>query len=380
MDVKAFARSLRETVVARDYERLAGFYAEDAVAISPLFGEVRGRVAIIETFKKTFETLPDFTFDVTETFADGNRFAFFGIVGATDQDGWFGLPPTGTSFRYRLTIVCTVVDGRIVHEERQYDLTGVVGRLEKARLETELRIASDVQNALLPRVLKSSPHWEVAADSIPSRAIGGDFFEIRDLANGGLAIALGDVEGKGIPAALVGAMLHGMFAADARTDVRPAGTLEKMNVQLAGDSGEGRRVARQKGARFASFVYGVLYPDGRFVYSNAGHLWPALLAGSRVIRLGDGGPILGAFPDARYREAEVRLSAGDRLLLFSDGASEALNAEDEEFGEDRLIACAAGPGESSPTEILARVFRAIREFTGPGTPSDDITLSVTRFR
>jgi predicted ester cyclase len=380
MDVAAFVRSLRETVIARDYERLAEFYAEDAVAVSPVFGEVRGRAAIIETFKKTFEMLPDFTFDVTESFADGNRLAFFGVVGATDEHGWFGLPPTGTSFRYRLTIVCTVINGRIIQEERQYDLTGVVGRLEKARLDAELQIASDVQSALLPRILKSGRRWEVAADSIPSRGIGGDFFELRDLPAGGLAIALGDVEGKGIPAALVAAMLHGMFAADAQAEIRPAATLRKMNAQLVGDSREGPGVVREKGTRFASLIYGVLSPDGRFLYSNAGHVRPALFAGREVIRLGEGGPILGAFPGATYREAEIRLSAGDTLLTFSDGATEARNAEDEEFGEDRLLNCAAGPGEDSPGEILGRVFRTIREFTGTSPQSDDITLSVTRFK
>ena len=382
MEPAALVRGLQEAANSRDFLRLGEFYAEDAVAVSPVFGEVRGRAEIVRTFEKTFEMVPDFSFDVSEVFKDGDRLALLGTVTATDRNGWFGLPSSGARFRYRLTIVCTVIGDKIVHEERLYDLTGVVERLEKARLDTELKIASDVQSALLPRISVASARWEAAADSIPCRAIGGDFFEITELSSGGLAVALGDVEGKGTPAALVGAMLHGMFASDTWTGLGPAATLSRMNRQLvASRSGNNEIAVRQKGSRFVSLVYGVLSPDGRFVYSNAGHVRPALLsAGGDLVRLTTGGPILGAFPSPSFEEAEVRLSAGNTLLLFSDGVTEARNAQDEEFEEERLLACAVENRACSPAEMLDRILGAVRDFCGPTPQTDDITVTVTRLR
>lgn len=381
MDAVGFVRKLQDAANAHDAKRLGEFYAEDAVAVSPVFGEVHGREAVVSTFATLFETFPDCVFDLSEVFAEGDRFAFMGTVTATDVSGWFGLAPTGAVVRYRITLVCTVVGEKIVREERLYDLTGVVERLEKARIDAELRVASEVQSALLPRILKSGARWEAAADSIPCRAIGGDFFEIVELPSGSVGIALGDVEGKGMPAALVGAMLHGMFVADAETGLSPAATLQRMNRQLASQHRGDKKVAtRQKGSRFATFVYGVLFPDGRFVYCNAGHSPPALLSRGDVRRLGSGGPILGAFPDASYEEGEARLKTGDTLLMFSDGVTEARNGVDEEFGEERLIAHAAKHFVHSPVEFLDGILGAVREFVGPTHPSDDVTVAVTRFR
>jgi len=381
MDAASFVRQLQEAANAHDASRLGEFYAEDAVAVSPVFGEVRGRREVVRTFETLFEQFPDCLFDLSEVFAEGDRFAFMGTVTATDKRGWFGLPPTGSVVSYRITMVCTVVGEKIVREERLYDLTGVVDRLEKARLEAELRTASEVQSALLPRIVKSGARWEAVADSIPCLAIGGDFFEATELPSGAVAVALGDVEGKGTPAALVGAMLHGMFVADAETGLIPAATLKRMNRRLAArQEGKSKLATRHRGSRFATFVYGVLSPDGRFVYSNAGHNAPVALTGKGVLRLTTGGPILGAIPDASFEEEELRLQPNDTLLMFSDGVTEAVNAREEEFGEARLIACATEHRTRSPVEILDRVLGAVREFCGPTPQSDDITTTVTRFR
>jgi len=381
MDAAGFVRQLQEAANAHDASRLGEFYAEDAVVVSPVFGEVRGRREVIRTFETLFETFPDCVFDLSEVFEESRRFAFMGTVTGTDTSGWFGLPPTGAVVRYRITMVCTVVGEKIVREERLYDLTGVVERLEKARIDAELKIASEVQSALLPRIVRSGARWEAVADSIPCRAIGGDFFEIVELPSGSVGVALGDVEGKGTPAALVGAMLHGMFVADAQTGLNPAATLQRMNRQLAArHRGDMKVVTRQKGSRFATFVYGVLSPDGRFVYCNAGHSPPALLSRGDVRRLGSGGPILGAFPDASYEEGETRFAKGDTLLMFSDGVTEARNGIDEEFGEERLIARAVEHLARSPAEFLDGILGAVREFVGTTHPSDDVTVAVTRFR
>jgi serine phosphatase RsbU (regulator of sigma subunit) len=377
----AFVIALQQAANAHDARRLGDFYTEDAVAFSPVLGEIRGREAVVRSWETLFTKFPDSAMEVSDIFTDGERIVYLGTMRATDTGGWFGLPPTGTCFHYRETLLCTIRGGRIAREERIYDTSAVVERLEKARLDQELRVAADVQSALLSRIADEGRHWEAAADSIACRAIGGDFFEIVELESGALGVALGDVEGKGMPAALVAAMLHGMFAADARSGLSPSTTLARMSRQLAARH-EGPRdlVTRSPGSRFATFVYGVLSADGRFVYANAGHNHPALLTEGGVERLGAGGPVLGAFAHATYEESEVRFAPGDALVMFSDGVTEARNAGDEELGEERLLDLARQGGPASPTEMLGRIFAGVRAFVGDTPQGDDITATVTRYR
>ncbi|HWC66328.1 MAG TPA: SpoIIE family protein phosphatase [Thermoanaerobaculia bacterium] len=380
-DAVAFVRAMERAANAQDFASLAEFYVEDAVALSPVLGRLEGRRAVVASWEALFRKFPDCRIEVSDVFTDGDRIAFLGTVSATDTSGWFGLPASGGRIRYRETMLCTMRDGRIAHEDRIYETTAVVERLEKARLEGEMELAADVQSALLSRTASEGPHWQAAGDSIASREIGGDFFEILELASGGLAIALGDVEGKGIPAALVGAMLHGMFVADAQSGLSPSATLRGMSRQLASRyEGSEELVTRDRGSRFATFVYGVLGPDGRFVYSNAGHQPPALFTRSGIERLTAGGPVLGAFAHAAYDEEVVRLRPGDDLLMFSDGAMDARNSEDEDFGETRLLACVGENRQRPPAELLNRVFRRIREFVGDASPADDITATIVRRR
>ncbi|HET9795139.1 MAG TPA: SpoIIE family protein phosphatase [Thermoanaerobaculia bacterium] len=380
-DAVAFVRAMQDAANAHDVPRMAAFYVEDAVALSPVLGELKGRSAVVGSWEALFTRFPDCAIEISDVFTDGERIAFLGTVTATDTSGWFGFPPTGSRIRYRETLLCTIRDGKIAREDRIYETSTVVERLEKALLDRELQIAVDVQNALLSRVASAGAHWEAAADSIACRAIGGDFFEILELSSGGLAVALGDVEGKGMPAALVGAMLHGMFVANAQAALGPAETLRSMSRQLAARyKGPRELVTRERGSRFATFVYGVLFPDGRFVHANAGHYPPALFTRGGVERLAASGPVLGAFAHAAYEAGEVRLEKGDTLLMFSDGVTEATNAEDEEFGEERLLGCAVENLGRSPAEIVDRILASVREFVGATPPTDDITATVTRFR
>jgi predicted ester cyclase len=366
----ALVRQLQDAANCHDVSRLLDFYADDAVAVSPVFAEVRGRPAIRSTWETLFKTFPDCALDVSNVLVDGSRIAMLGTVTATDRTGWFGLPPTGGPISYRVVVLCTIVGGKIVHEERIYDSTGVVERLEKAHLDKELRTAADIQRALLSRTVHAGRRCEAVGDSVPCRAIGGDFFEFVELPSGDFGVALGDVAGKGPAAALLAALLQGMLIADVQAAQSPALMLSRMNRRLA---------ARHLESRFATLVYGVLSEDGRFVYANAGHNPPVLLTRDGIRRLTAGGPILGAFADVEYADETLHFNDQETLIAFTDGVTEARNAQDEEFGDDRLIACAREHATCPPVALLDRIFGAVREFGERTDQTDDITVAVLRF-
>ena len=263
----------------------------------------------------------------------------------------------------------TFQDGRILSEKRVYSLQSITQTLERARIEVELRVASEVQRALLPRTCHAGDYFEAVGASVACRAIGGDFFEYADLSSSEVG-ALGDVSGKGPAAALLASLLQGIFSVESRIGGSPSGVLQRMNHWL---------IQRHIEPRFATLVYGVLSRDGRFVYSNAGHNPPLLLRAGEVRHLRTGGPILGVFSDAVFSEETLSLEKGDTIVLFTDGVTEAFDAAGEEFGEQRLISCVT-TGEDSPSELLDRVFSTVKEFCRDAPQSDDLTMTVIRFR
>jgi ketosteroid isomerase-like protein len=360
---------LMDTAQRRDVAQLVECYAEHAVAVSPVFGEVRGRAAIADTWQRLFATFADFAVEITDILVDGHRIAVLSAIETMDRLGWFGLRATGSPISYRLVLLFTIENGKIVRDERIYDSAGILERLEKARLDKELRTAAEVQRALLARTTYRAAFCESIGDSVPCRAIGGDFFEFIELPAGGVGLAMGDVAGKGPAAALLASLLQGMFAVEASTGDGPAATLNRINQRLA---------ARRLESRFATVVYAVLSPDGRLTYANAGHNPPALLTREGIRRLDVGGPILGAFANVTYEQETLTLRDGDMLTMFTDGVTEARNAGDEEFGEHRLLACLnAAPAQ--PAALLNHIFGAVRGFCGDAEQTDDITVAVTSF-
>ncbi len=242
---------------------------------------------------------------------------------------------------------------------------------EKARIERELQLAAEIQRALLPEPLQSGPHFDVAAASIPCRSIGGDFFDYFNLATGTFACTLGDVAGKGPPAALLTAMIQGAFAAQVTSTESPAVLMEQINRSL---------IRRAIQSRFVTVMYGVLGPDGRLTYTNAGHNPPILTGRGGLRRLETGGLILGLFPNATYEEETLQLEDGDTLVIFSDGVTEALNAAGEEFGEEQLLACIEAHRGSPPEILLDKILTAVRTFAAGAVQNDDVTTLVLRYR
>jgi sigma-B regulation protein RsbU (phosphoserine phosphatase) len=242
--------------------------------------------------------------------------------------------------------------------------------MEKARIEQELRIASQIQQALLPQPRRAAGFFNAMGASIPCRAIGGDFFDYIDLADGRFGFVLGDVAGKGPPAALLTAMLQGIFAAQTFGVTEPSETLTRINLAL---------IHRSIESRFATAFFGVIASDGRLTYSNAGHNPPLLFSRSGVQRLEEGGLILGMFPQASYDQETVGLRPGDLIVVFSDGVSEALSATGEEFGEDRIKDVIGRDVSVGPEVLLERLLAAVRDFTRGAVQNDDVTALVVQY-
>ena len=243
--------------------------------------------------------------------------------------------------------------------------------MEKARMEQEMRIAAEIQQALLPKAGRSGVFFKAAAASLPCRSIGGDFYDYVDLSNGSLGFALGDVAGKGPPAALLSAMMQGIFAAQAASSDPPSQTVTRVNLAL---------YRRGIESRFVTLMYGALYPDGRLQYCNAGHNPPLVVGPKEFRRLERGGPIVGLFEGATYEEETVTLDVGDWLIVYSDGVSEALSADGEEYGEARILTCVRKNLDMEPQALLDSLFADVRDFARGAAQSDDITAMVLRFR
>lgn len=246
---------------------------------------------------------------------------------------------------------------------------------EKARMDREMRIAVDIQCMLLPKIAVELPFVEAAAASSPCRSVGGDFYDYFVQDQHCLSFTLGDVAGKGPSAALLSALLQGMFSIAAPGCTSPSAVVSRVNAALC---------ERGIESRFATLFFGGIDPGGRFLYCNAGHNPPFLLGASGVSRLEEGGPIVGVFDTATYQEGLVTLSPGDRLVIFSDGVSEALSQSGEEFGDARILemleSVCAEPGAFDPTTLVERLIAAVQAFAEGGQQSDDITAMVVRYR
>jgi len=245
--------------------------------------------------------------------------------------------------------------------------------MEKAKLEQEMRIAAEIQQALLPKMARDAPYFTAAAASLPCRSIGGDFYDYVDLPERALGFVLGDVAGKGPPAALLSAMMQGMFAAQAARSEPPSTTISRVNLAL---------YRRGIESRFVTLMYGALEQGGQLTYCNAGHNPPLVIsaAGDNVRRLECGGPIVGLFEGATYDEETVVLSPGDWLIVFSDGVSEALSADGDEYGDERIVACVQQNASAAPQQLLEALFADVRQFAHGAAQSDDITAMVLRYR
>ena len=255
--------------------------------------------------------------------------------------------------------------------------------LSAKRVERQMEIARQVQRALLPSATASLRDFQLAAEWRPASNVSGDFYDAFDLPReAGAAFVFGDVSGKDVPAAMLASLIQGTAHASdwTRSASGHNAATEQLNRLLC---------ERASQERFASLFWGYFdVRTGLLHYVNCGHCAPLLFraldkdSSRDVLRLSDGGPVLGLLPQARFEQGVERLEAGDTLVLYSDGVIEATNSHGEEFGEHRLVVAveSGGPMEGDdPGQIRDRILRAVGEFTGSDSLEDDQTLLAIRY-
>ncbi len=242
---------------------------------------------------------------------------------------------------------------------------------QRERLNREVEIAREVQERLFPQRLPPVAGLDYAGHCRPAFQVGGDYYDFLALPGGRLGIAIGDVSGKGIAASLMMASLQASLRSEAtRGPDNLSSALSNINRLVYEASSSNR---------YATFFYGQYDPaTGRFDYVNAGHNPPILVQEGKVIRLEEGGAVIGLLDNCEYAQGSVTIRPGDCLLAFTDGISEAMNEEDEEWGEERLIeALHAYPGGSA-NDLLLHLFDKATTFAGTAPQHDDMTLVVVR--
>jgi sigma-B regulation protein RsbU (phosphoserine phosphatase) len=236
----------------------------------------------------------------------------------------------------------------------------------------QLAIARQLQQALLPQPNKNLPYVHACSQTIPCQEVGGDYFDYFDLEGGRFCFALGDVEGKGISAALLASKVQGILSAQSFLDSPIPIIISNLNRNLA---------RRGTGNRFVTFFFGILDEDGTCNYVNAGHNPPLLLHPDGSMReLDQGGMVLGLFTDARYQSERIRLQPNDHLVLFTDGVVEALDTRGEEFGQERLCALLRTNARKTAPELLSCLREAVLSFSADTPQHDDITMMTLGFR
>ena len=234
-------------------------------------------------------------------------------------------------------------------------------------LQNELNVASQIQQSILPTDFPRGTDFEIYASMEPARNVGGDFFDVLTLDAGLVGVAIADVSDKGVPAALFMMSSRTLLKGSAIGMGEPGQVLGEVNDLLHEDNDTGM---------FVTILYAVYGSStGEFTYANGGHNSPLIVHpdGSSSLLPLTGGIALGVVPDIPYQQQSINLAPGDLIFLYTDGVTEAMNAQEEEFGVERLQEVFATNPPRDPKEANEAVFKAVSDFAGDTPQSDDIT-------
>jgi serine phosphatase RsbU (regulator of sigma subunit) len=281
-------------------------------------------------------------------------------------------------YQMRLALMVVSVNGVLalivglltfVYEHMRHQIEAEAS--ERGRLEQEMTIARDIQMELLPRTFPRITGLDIFAFTVPARHVGGDCYDVIDVGDGRLAVTIGDVSGKGTPAAILMANVQAAVRALSESGVPAAQLIARVNRLVH---------TFTEDSAFITFFYCVLDTrTGDLTYVNAGHNPPAIFRADGGKQFLDrGGLVIGVMPGADYEEGHAVLAPGDDLVLYTDGITEAANADDEMFGEERLEALLLEHRHRSAREIEEHVYSGIRDFVGAAAQSDDLTMVVVK--
>jgi len=239
--------------------------------------------------------------------------------------------------------------------------------LEKQKLEEEIAVAKQIQERLLPSSIPELSGFDIFAINISSKQVGGDYYDLIPLDENKLAIAIADVSGKGIPAALLMSNLQASLRALVGTKMSITHMTSRINDIIYENTSSDK---------FITYFYGVIDKNTyKMKYCNAGHNPPFLIRkDAPTILLEKGGLILGMMSGVEFQEGEIQLKSGDTLLLYTDGVSEAMNNEDEEFEEKRIEEVLRNNRSLTGKELIGKIINSVKEHSGSVPQGDDITM------
>ncbi|MGC2182103.1 MAG: PP2C family protein-serine/threonine phosphatase [Terriglobales bacterium] len=244
---------------------------------------------------------------------------------------------------------------RLEERNRQLERTVELGAAERELDDAELKQAREIQEGLLPKELPQLTEFEIAGAWEPACLVGGDYYDVIRLGKDKVAICIADVVGKGISAALLMANVQASVRAFATETACPSYVCSRINSVLCANIACGK---------FVTLFYGVLDASSRILqYTNAGHLRPILIGNDgKPKHLENGGALLGVFPDWKYENSTVELDPGDLFMAFTDGITEAMDRDGEEFGEERLIQVARNTGGKSVDDLKGQLLGSVQKF------------------
>ena len=262
------------------------------------------------------------------------------------------------------------IDRTLRHLEEWRD--ALQSRDKLVALQNELDVASSTQQSILPKVFPQSADYQVFAHMEPARNVGGDFYDVIRLDRGHLGLAIADVSDKGVPAALFMMSSRTLLKGAAIGTGDPGEALQEVNDLLYEEN---------ETMMFVTVLYSVYNPEtGRLTYSNGGHDAPMLIRpdGSSELLPLTGGVALGVAPDFKFPSQTVQLEPGDTIMLYTDGVTEAMDENGEQFGVERMHEVFAGNPPENSQQAAEAMFQAVRDFVGDTPQSDDITCLVLR--
>ena len=376
----ALARRFLEARGRADLDALEHMMAPDFVDHTLTPSQQLDRESYKRSVAEYVSAFSDIRIRVEDQVAAGDKVVtrFIGHL-THDRRELMGVAPTGMELTNRVIVIHRISGGKIaeewgvgtsISEVREGAMARLVHqaqeRLERERLEHELRVARRIQQASLPKEVPELAGWQIAHHYQPAREVGGDFYDFLELGDGHLGLVVGDATGKGMPAALVMSTTLGMLRAVAPSLDSPGEVLRRINEALS---------AHIPPSTFVTCFYAILEPEsGRLLYANAGHNLPCRRHDGQADELRARGMPLGLMPGMAYEEKEAMLETGDSVLFYSDGLVEAHDPQRREmFGFPRLREFVGRHGEEGvPVDFL---MEELYSFVGENwEQEDDITL------